>query len=166
MKFLSQLFLVLLSLGLNAQGPLESEYHFNHSDCNVRLKDYSTNQKEDLDREEMKALGEIVKDKLEERNFTIKPFIDNKRILENEMYLTWERSFQGGIYKRCEMTVQLRQAKGQYPRDNDPILYQKTIERRVPRITFRGMERCKLALQETFIHIPHCRAIGYYGEKK
>ena len=161
-NYLLSTFIILLGLSSHT---LAQEFIFEHSDCKVRMK--KTYEVADLSSSEIETLEELVSKELEKRDFEINPFIDNKRILEGELYIDWDVDFSSEtVYKSCIIGVSLNQAKGQTPRNDDPVLYKKTIKRRVPRITFEGMERCKLAIKESFIHIPTCRKIGFYGEKK
>ncbi len=143
------------------------EFILEHSDCKIRMKDQTAVDSEHKHKDEISDLQDLISKELGKRNFTINPFIENKRILTGELYFEWKRDFsRESIYHSCIISVAIKKAKGQTPLKSDPTLYSKVVKRRVPRITLRGMERCKLALKESFIHIPTCKKIGFYGEKK
>ncbi len=161
----SSLFVSFLLISFISTSLMAQEFAFDHADCKVRMK--KTHEIADLPQSDIDTLEELIVEELEKREFVINPFIDNKRLLEDEMYIDWEVDFtKESIYNTCVIGVSLKLSKGQTPREGDPILYSKVIRRRVPRITFDGMERCKLAIKESFIHIPTCKKIGFYGEKK
>jgi len=147
----------------------QEEFTLESADCSIRLKSASSvNSKVDENiQEEINELQELASEKLEKRKFVIHPFIQNKRVLAGELYFDWNRSFtQESIYNSCVISIAVKKAKGQIPLDSDPVLFQKAVRRRVPRITFRGMERCKLAMKECFISIPTCKKIGHNNEKQ
>ncbi len=162
MKKLTLSLFILTTLSYQS---LAQEFVVEHADCKIRMKDQSVVDSEE--EEEINELQDLITEELEKRNFSINPFIENKRVLDGELYFEWERDFtQESIYHSCVIKIAVKQAKGQTPLESDPTLYTKTIRRRVPRITLRGMERCKLAMKECFIHIPTCKKVGFYGEKK
>jgi len=117
--------------------------------------------------EETNELQDLITKELEKRKFVIHPFIENKRVVAGELYFEWTRDHTNeSIYHSCIIGIAVKKAKGQIPASDDPVLFHKTVRRRVPRITFRGMERCRLAVKECFISIPTCKKVGFYNEKK
>ncbi|MCR9205526.1 MAG: hypothetical protein NXH75_13165, partial [Halobacteriovoraceae bacterium] len=128
-------------------------------DCKIRLKDYGD--------EELRNLAELAKDKLKQKKFKLQSFIDNERLLPNDLYfeLRIDRPKEK-LYTSCIVSIFVKIAKRNTPSSTDKVLFKKSIKRRVPRITLSGSERCRMALQDGFIHIPLCRGIGYSGEKK
>lgn len=139
---------------INAQ-----EFTFEHSDCKIRTKSY---QNDELDN-----LVEKAKDKLVQRKFEIQSFIENERLLPNDLYFTLEVDRpKDHLFTSCIVKIAIKVAKGNKPTSADRSLYQKSIKRSVPRITFQGAERCRMALQDAFVHIPLCKSIGYNAEKK
>ena len=134
------------------------EFTFEHSDCVLRYQSY-TGEREEL-RKQANGL-------LKERKYVTKQMLDNKRLLAGELYfsLDIERP-KKKVYTSCVVKVSIKKAKGAIPSDRDQVIYAKSIDRRVPRITLAGKERCKLALKDAFVHIPTCRKIGFAGEKK
>lgn len=113
------------------------------------------------------GLNKIFKRELAKKDFDVKPFIDKEKIFEKELYAQF-KVVKGPekLYKKCGITISLHQAKGNRPRKSDKVLFKKTNERSVPRITFSGGERCQFAMKEAFIHMPKCVAMGFAGEKK
>lgn len=157
--------ILFILFSLIAGTPLVSaeEYIFEHSDCTARIAHPSHDRLAD----EIKELKDKVVSELQKRNFTVKELIDGKRLLTGELYFQWDLNFtKESVYHACVIDISLKQAKGQRPRKSDPSLYKKSVKRKVPRITFKGMERCDFAIKESFIHIPTCKKIGFYGEKK
>lgn len=149
---------ICLSL-LFIQALYAQEYTFEHSDCKIRTKAHSD--------KELQNLMEIAKDRLEQKRFILQPLIENQRLLPNDLYfeLKIDRPKEK-LYTACVVSIAVKVAKRNTPQDSDKTLYKKSIKRTVPRITLSGSERCRMALQDAFIHIPICKSIGYSGEKK
>lgn len=151
-------FATLLSV-IGLVNPYGMEFTFEHGDCKIRVKNYEDS--------ELEKLSSMAKEKLKGKNFEIQDFIENSRLLAGDLYFDLEVVRpKDHIYTACIVNIVLAKAKGNTPRKSDEILYKKSIRRRVPRITFSGSERCRMALQDAFVHIPYCRPIGYAGEKK
>lgn len=135
------------------------EFTFEHSDCKIRTKTYQN--------DEFNNLIEKAKDKLVQRNFVLQTFIENERLLPNDLYFSLEVDRpKDHIFTSCIVKIAIKVAKGNKPTGADRTLYQKSIKRSVPRITLKGSERCRMALQDAFVHIPLCKSIGYNAEKK
>jgi len=139
----SIIFLSLFTLNFNV---VAASHTFEHTDCKIR---FIPGPDKDLDK--------IAKKKLQELNFEILPLINNKAMLAKELYYKMELSKDQKIYKSCIITSKVRVAQSRLARSTDKILFSKAIKRSLPRVTFSGYERCKMALQETFIHIPVCK---------
>jgi len=93
--------------------------------------------------------------------------IENKRLLQNDLYLHISLSkSENKLYKDCNITMAIKQSKGNTPLESDKDLFKKSVNRSVPRVTFNGNERCRRAIKDAFVHIPVCKSIGYAGEKK
>ena len=137
-------------------------FTFDHSDCVLRYKTYEDSKDDYKEELSKKALG-----LLKERKYDLKKMLDNKRLLAGELYFTLniERPKEK-LYTNCIVKVAIKKAKGAIPSDRDQTIYKKSVDRRVPRVTFDGNERCDFALRDAFIHIPTCNKIGYAGEKK
>ncbi len=163
-KLISLISFIIMTFSMISQTDAQ-EFIFEHADCKIRMQEKVATK--DQNQSDLDTLQKQMKEELGRRNYQINPFIDNKRVLTGELYFNWSLNFtKESVYHSCVINVSLRQAKGQMPRKSDSKLYSKTVKRRVPRITFKGMERCKLAVKESFIHIPTCKKIGFYGEKK
>lgn len=132
-------------------------FELEHSDCNIRYVPMNESEK----------LNSKAQSLLKEHNYKVRPLIDGKRLLVGEMYFTLDRKLpKKKIYSACIITVKIKKAEGNSPRESDKVLLEKTIKRTVPRITFKGSERCNFAIKEAFIHIPSCKVIGFAGEKR
>lgn len=162
---ISFVFIIFFSV-IEVKPSFAQEFTFDHSDCVIRMKNYQeTKQKEE--KSGLTELGTKARQYLTERNYEVKNLIDNKRLNENELYFTLEiKRPKKKVYTSCVVNIAIKKAKGTIPSNRDQIIYRKSIDRRVPRITLKGQERCKLALRDAFVHIPHCQKIGYTGEKK
>lgn len=157
--FATIVFVTLFSTFFSPESLLAQEYAFEHSDCKIRVKEYKN--------EELKNLAELAKDKLEQKKFKLQNFIENQRLLPGDLYfdVRIDRPKER-LYTACIVSIFIKVSKRNTPSKSDKILYKKSINRRVPRITLSGSERCRMALQDAFIHIPLCREIGYSGERK
>ncbi|MCF8060303.1 MAG: hypothetical protein K9K67_13460 [Bacteriovoracaceae bacterium] len=145
--------LTLLVVTTSAQ-----EFIFEHSDCVIRFKEY--------DNGEEKLLKKAIS-LLKERSYSPQQMIENKRVLPGELYFDLEVTRpRKNIFTACVVNVAIRKAKASLPTPRDETIFRKSIKRRVPRITLSGGERCNLGLKDAFVHIPHCKNIGYAGEKK
>ena len=137
---------------------MAQEYIFEHNDCVLRYRTYDNSEEE---------LLKMSIDLLKERKYKAKKMIDNKRLLAGELYFDLEVTRpRKNIFTACIVNVAIRKAKGSLPTSRDETIFRKSIRRRVPRITFDGGERCRLAVKDAFVHIPTCKNIGYAGEKK
>ena len=125
---------------------MAQEFTFDHEDCRIRMKTPNTKRLK-----QAKAL-------LKERKFNVLELLDNKRVFPGELYfaLKIERP-EKKLYTDCVVTLKIQKAKGNIPRLKDDTLFKKRLTRRVPRITFKGEERCRMALKDAFIHIPTCK---------
>lgn len=143
MKILGHLALFFFFLNpLQAQ----KEFTFDHQDCRIRMKRPNTPRLEQA------------KQLLEKKDFKVQELLDNKRVFPGDLYfsLLIEKP-KDKLYTDCIVTIEILKAKGNIPNSNDSTLFKKSVTRRVPRITFKGEERCRMALDDAFIHIPYCR---------
>ncbi len=133
--------------------PLHAQsFTFEHRDCQIRVKEEGSDK-------EMTHLLSLAKNLLEQRNYNVLPFMDNKRVLPGELYFTLKvtRSKES-IYKPCFVSFDVKLSTGNLPKEADKKLFSKEIKRSLPRITFSGSERCRMALEDSFIHVPTCVA--------
>lgn len=142
--------LALIFFGLSES---KAQYVFDHKDCSVRVKDYE---------EEMAIyLMDKAKSLLKERNFSLSPMLDNKRVLPGELYFEIEVVRpRAKLFTACIVIARIKKAERSFPGPLDKSIFEKTIKRSVPRITIGGKERCRLALKEAFVHIPTCQKTG------
>ena len=130
------------------------EYSFEHRDCKIRVKKYEDKT--------LKNLMSGVRDKLNQKKFKPYAFIENKRILSGDMYLDFKvLRPKEKLYTSCIVSLEVKIAKRNTPQNDDKVLFSKSIKRSLPRITLKGMERCKMAVKDAFVHIPLCIPLGY-----
>ncbi len=122
------------------------EFTFQHSDCRIRMKAAQSPR--------LKQAKEL----LEKKDFKVLELIEGKRTFPDELYfkLQIDRPKEK-LYSACIVTIKILKAKGNIPKESDMVIFKKSIKRTVPRITFKGEERCRMALDDAFIHIPYCR---------
>lgn len=140
----------ILTLFLLNSIVLASAFTFEHPTCKVRFVGG-----------ESKKLNELAKEKLKERNYESQELVNGKALIVNDLYYVMDVAKDKKLYKTCIITSELKIASDRIPRKKDQVLYKKEIKRSLPRITFKGMERCKMAVKETFVHIPTCKKVGY-----
>lgn len=133
---------------------VHASFDFEHPDCKIRFQ-----------KGEDHSLNKAAVEKLRARNFIPEQMHENRVLLPGDIYYTYEKRLEGKLYKACIIRSYIRKAKSRLPQESDRILFKKEIKRSLPRVTFKGSERCLKAIQETFIHIPRCKAIGFAGEK-
>ncbi len=134
-------------------------YSFDHKDCTIRTKSYS--EQVEGDKRLLHHIGLRAIELLVTRKFKTKPMFDNKRVLPGELYfeLSLERPKEH-IFTSCIVEITVRQAERGFPSAKDKILFQKMVKRKVPRITLGGKERCVLALENAFVHVPTCKEMN------
>ena len=123
---------------------------FEHPDCKIRFLP-----------SEHKEIAKIARQELKERKFKVLELINGKALIGGELYYSLDLTKDKKLYKSCIITSSILMASDRLPRENDKVLYKKEIKRSLPRITFYGDERCRMAIKETFIHIPTCKKIGF-----
>jgi hypothetical protein len=142
--------LFCLNTFANDKNFYETYYSFKHENCVASVKTLS---------KEASFLKSTLESKLKERNFKVR-YIDKERIIrKRDLYIMIKHNrIDGKSYKDCEVEIKLKQAKNDYRMSSsDKILNQKKVKRSFPRITFKGNERCKRALKDTFTDIPFCK---------
>lgn len=80
----------------------------------------------------------------------------SNRIASNQLYFDVEMKRSGFLYKNCQVIVELKEPQSQRPTTRDKVLHKGEVERRFPRVTFKGNERCTRAIDDAFVHIPTC----------
>jgi hypothetical protein len=139
------LLLTLVSTTVFAQSP---QYTFKHIDCNIRFT--STGD----------FLNTMARQKLADKSFIVKDFVDGDRMNVGDLYFTLEYVRDPKkLWKDCIVNVAIKKAKGQKALPKDKVLYSRSIKRALPRHTFNGNERCTRALKDAFIHIPYCQTM-------
>lgn len=95
--------------------------------------------------------------KLKERSFNIKSFVDGDKMNVGDLYFHLEYIRDPKkLWKDCIVNVAVKKATGQRPLSKDRTLYRRSVKRSLPRHTFDGNERCTRALKDAFINIPYC----------
>lgn len=120
-------------------------FGFKHPDCETRVP------------EKDHFLQELFLKTLKERGYKPKPIKTSAPLRIGEIYMTYQQTHPEGIlFKTCLVQLSLKRARVQGGSKNDKVLYEHQVTRKFPRVTFKGKERCKKALQDSFVHIPHC----------
>ena len=132
-----------------------ANYDFEHPDCKIRFI-----------KGKNEILNKVANEVLKKHSFVPQDLVDNRIMIPGDLYFLYTVDYGDKMYKSCTINSLIKVAKARTAQADDRILYKKEIKRTLPRITFKGIERCKKALRETFIHIPSCKPIGFAGEKK
>lgn len=143
--------LMSLVLGLNlacpqvqAQDPREA-FSFKHPNCETRVP-----KKEHF-------LQELFLETLKERGYKPKLITPNEPLRPGDIYMSYRQTHPDGlIFKSCLVQLSLKRAKVKDGSKNDEVLYEHQVLRELPRVTFKGKERCRRALKDSFVHIPYC----------
>ena len=136
-------------------GNTYASYDFEHPDCKVRLVPGGDSY-----------VDQVAREVLIKKKFVPQELIKGKAFIPGDTYYTYEKILTGKLFKTCTIRSYLKRASSRLPSKKDRLFYSKEVKRSLPRITLGGKERCRKALQETFIHIPRCKPIGFAGEKK
>ncbi len=147
MKFL---LITLLFLG-NLKAETINPFNFEHINCKVKSPNFFEN--------DFNYLKKIFEEKTSERKLKLSYYSKSKEIFKRDLYfdIKVESLKDESVYAPCEVTLTLKEAATQQGLSkNDRILYRGQTKRTVPRVTFKGKERCTRALKEAFISIPYC----------
>lgn len=130
------------------QDKQEPAYSFHHPDCKVKV----------LLQNSAMFLKDTINEMCSKRRFKMSLMKNEKDIYKGEMYLKVDYlRIDKKLYDHCEVNVKLLLAKeDRYTSSRDTLLYDHKNTRSLPRVTFKGNERCKRALKDAFIHIPTC----------
>lgn len=119
-----------------------------HPTCVVRFKGLENESR----------MNELASSLLEGKRFKVGSFLEGTRVYPGETYFEYTIfKPKEKLYTACEVTILLKKSKNNFPSKSDEILLKKTVKRRVPRITISGSERCRMALEDTFVHVPYCK---------
>lgn len=135
---------VLFCAHVQAQGHREA-FSFRHPDCQTRVpvKDH--------------FLQELFLETLKERGYAPRPITPSDPLRPGEIYMSYQQTHpEGIIFKSCLVQLSLKRAKVKDGSKEDEVLYEHQVLRELPRVTFKGKERCRRALKDSFVHIPYC----------
>lgn len=131
-------------ISLNFYGS-EDYFSFTHQNCFLRFDDQSDYK------EQIKGL-------LKTRGFRLKKYLPKSRVHEKDMYfLSTIALSDKKLYKDCTAIVQIKVSKKQRPNKSDKVVAKGEVKRSLPRVTFKGKERCTRAIRDAFVHIPTCK---------
>ena len=139
------LFTIFSSFSIYAKDPV---FSFRHPDCKIKA----------LVEKEQKFLFSTLQEMAKKRGFKILKMKNKRDIYKGEMYfkLNFIR-VNKKLYNHCQVNLKIKLAKeDRYISSRDEVLYDQKNTRSLPRITFKGDERCTRALKDAFIHIPTC----------
>lgn len=134
--------------------PIQAQV-FYHPTCQVKI--YPEKQQSEWER----GFYDEFKSQIKKRKYYPQKMV-NSRTYPGELLISYQiinskEKSKTKLYRDCTVKVQFKKVKGVKPSREDELLIEKSITRRVPRITLGGKERCSKALKEVFIHIPFCK---------
>ncbi|GAB4011527.1 MAG: hypothetical protein Fur0010_06150 [Bdellovibrio sp.] len=164
-------FLALITLIAASLSFAEEPFVYKSRTCKVWIKD-KMDERSDMH----EAFIKVIKNK----GYIPEVMVDNKRIFEGDIYFELKKSILKErevretsidddklevkntrkaklIYKDCQITLKLKQAKNRIISELDPTMYEGTSIRSHPRVTFEGNERCIRALWDASVNIPPCK---------
>lgn len=137
---------ILSSLMLSAAFAQDREFLFKHPTCEVKITDQDD------------RLQALFINKLKERGYQAILLSNERPLLEGDLYASFKREhLEGKIFKDCKLEVTLKQALRNLGGPDDQLLFSHSTVRALPRITFKGHERCSRALKDVFVHLPPCQ---------
>ncbi len=148
MKKIISLFLIYNSFAWGVES-------FSHPTCKYSFIDNQLNAKETT----------YLKTKLQERGYIFDRQLitkDNPKFQSETLYIETGRILSGKLYKECLVELNIKQASGQYISKKDESVYKRSSLRKFPRQTFKGNERCFMALTDLTFSINYCKT----GTKK
>lgn len=125
---------------------------FRHPTCNIYLHPFEKTQKYD---------GKLItklKEKLAIKGYNLKDLNERKKLTPGEFHIKMKRTLFGKMYKECLIELTIKQARGEYAIERDPIFYKIEKKRKFPRQSFKGKERCLLALNDSFFALNICQS--------
>lgn len=143
MKKIIALFLICSfnSWGLNT---------FSHPSCDIYLN------KSNLSSTELESL----KNELIKKGYNFLTLNKEKTNLKAQsFYLNAKKTRTGKLYKECLVELEIFSNGTNKILSEDKAVYKNSSNRKFPRQTFEGNERCKLALQDLFFNINICEKI-------
>lgn len=130
-------------------------FTFHHPSCEAIIFLEFDNHFNDRDQQRMR---DKILETTTRRGFKAQfPSNENRVIPANTLYFKISMERVGFIYKGCRVEAELFSPEGNRPGPRDRRLYGGDTTRQFPRVTFKGNERCVRAVDDTFVHIAHCR---------
>ncbi|OUR94196.1 hypothetical protein A9Q84_18000 [Halobacteriovorax marinus] len=138
----------LLSVSLNAKERIY--YKINHDTCRVKIVD-NFKSSEDMN------YKDLVVDLLKERNYQTSFLGPRRKIITGDFHLnfSWNRTGEN-VYKACDVEVTLKRSRINRTQSDDKVIFENSSKRALPRVTFKGKERCRRAINDVFNLLPHC----------
>jgi hypothetical protein len=68
-----------------------------------------------------------------------------------------KKHLDGKWYKDCQINLKLMRLTSHQSEHEAEMVVDHTTVRSLPRITFKGHERCSRGLRDAFIHLPPCK---------
>lgn len=139
-------FLLILSSPLWAQSRI-----LTHSTCGLYI------HKENISTKNDKKVLAFIEKKISQKGFKLKNFDAKKQLSPGEFHLTIKIKHHGeNIFKECQVETDLRQAKTHFAISSDTPIFNLSSNRKFPRQTFKGKERCIMAAQDVLVTYPLC----------
>lgn len=125
---------------------------FRHPTCHSYI-----HNEDKLNKSDKKLIG-ILKSQLRSKGYVTQTFDKKKRLNPGDFHVTMKKTLTGKVYKECLIELKIQQAKSEYANNSDPIFFKKESNRKFPRQTFEGNERCRLALKDLFFSMNICKS--------
>jgi len=142
------IYITFFIISSNGYTQSQSDYFYvKKANCELRLSPLGKN--------EVQFKGHIKK-LLSKKGYTVKDFIENKRVLPGEDYIEFKISKSDDFWKKCISLFKYKTSEFNKPSIKDKIKYMHQTTRSLPRITPSGNERCTRSIKDLLVHLPQC----------
>jgi hypothetical protein len=124
---------------------------FEHPTCKVHLHAFDK-----LFSWDDKIISKL-RENLKEHGYNTSFLNSKKELAPGDFHLLLKRTLSGKVFKACLIELNIKRAKTKYALDSDPVFYKQEKSRSFPRQTFKGRERCYMALDDTFFALDICK---------
>lgn len=122
---------------------------FEHKNCQLKVFK--------LDKENS-YLKKTLTEKILERDFKHQFISSGSELRKDDLYLVVKVLYgKEKAYRDCTIETKLYKADNNYrTSSSDKAMFSRKVTRSFPRVTFKGKERCKKSLKDTFLNIKFC----------
>lgn len=94
---------------------------------------------------------------LKEKGYEPVVMTEGQTINRGELTARFEKvHLDGKLYKDCQITLKVLRLTSHQSEFEADVIVDHTTTRTLPRITFKGHERCSRGLRDAFLHLPAC----------